>query len=73
VTLWQFHKLLIVTAILFAAGFAVRELVISFGDDGSAITWILAAGSGSMAVGLALYLRWLIRTKSDTLAGRRRR
>jgi hypothetical protein len=60
------HKVMVVTAIVFSAGFAVRELVVA-SHSGSALTAVLGAFSALAAVLLAVYLRWLVRTKGRKL------
>jgi hypothetical protein len=57
-SLIAFHKFLIVTAILFALGLAVRQLF-DFRDTGN--SWALIAALGFAGVGLAfaVYLRHL--------------
>jgi hypothetical protein len=50
-----FHKLLIVTAILFCALFAVWQGV-AFARDGVALSLALAAGFALAAAGLTYYL-----------------
>ena len=71
------HKVLVVTAVLFCAGFAVREaMAVVAGADGVLVPLILGAVSATGAVVLVLYLRWLLRTKGrvlDPAAERRRR
>jgi len=59
-----FHRLVIVVAIVFCAGFAVRglSLVAFVGRGHGTSTALLAAGAGAAAVGLGFYLRWLRRT-----------
>lgn len=59
------HKLMVTTAILFCTGFAVRELVLG--------ELLLGAASGGGAVGLAIYLRWLLRSKGKQLRAAARR
>jgi hypothetical protein len=61
-TLLRVHKVLIATAILFCAGFAVRDVA---SGDGS--TWMVlrVAASAAAAITFALYLRWLVRTKAS--------
>jgi len=71
------HKVLVVTAILFCAGFAVREAIaVAAGTDRGLVPLFLGAIAAAGAVGLVLYLRWLLRTKGralDPAAERRRR
>jgi hypothetical protein len=52
---------MVVSAIVFSVGFAAREVVLARG--GSALAAVLAAFSALAALGLAVYLRWLLRTK----------
>lgn len=65
-SLLTFHKLMIATAILFCAGFAVREVVLVV-SSGGAVPVLLGAVSAAGAVLLAVYLRWLLRTKGRAL------
>jgi hypothetical protein len=60
------HKVMVVTAIVFSAGFAARELVLAI-RGGSALAAVFAAFSALAALLLALYLRWLLRTKGRKL------
>jgi hypothetical protein len=66
------HKVMVVTAIVFSAGFAARELVLAV-HTGSALTAVLAAFSALAALLLAVYLRWLLRTKGRKLCAASRR
>ena len=72
-SLLRVHKVLIAIAILFCAGFAVRD--IASGDAHAGTVWRVAA-SAIGAIVLGLYLR-LVRTKggaldANTLRSRRR-
>ena len=60
------HKVMVVTAIVFSAGFAARELVLAT-RTGSALAAVFAAFSALAALGLAVYLRWLLRARGRTL------
>jgi hypothetical protein len=63
------HRVMVVTAIVFSAGFAARELVLAT-RSGSTLEAVLAAFSVLAALGLAVYLRWLrwlLRTKGRKL------
>lgn len=60
------HKVMVVTAIVFSACFAARELVLAT-RSGSALAAVFAAFSALAALGLAVYLRWLLRTKGRKL------
>ncbi len=60
------HKVMIATAILFCAGFAVREAVLIV-TVGGFVPVLLGAISAGGALALALYLRWLLRTKGRAL------
>jgi hypothetical protein len=55
------HIVMVVSAIVFSVGFAAREVVLA--RSGSALAAFLAAFSALAALGLAAYLRWLLRTK----------
>ncbi len=55
-----FHRLLISTAILFAAGFAAWAGW-TYRQSGDALTLIMALGSGLAAAALTYYLRHLKR------------
>jgi hypothetical protein len=55
-----FHRLLIATAILFCAGFAVWAAW-SYRQSGDAVTLIVALGSAVAAAALTYYLRHLQR------------
>ena len=65
-SLFTLHKVMIITAIVFCAGFAVRGTTIVF-RSGGITPFVLAVISAGGAVVLALYLRWLIRTKGRAL------
>jgi hypothetical protein len=58
------HKVLIVTAILFCAGFAVRDVAIG---DGRTLTVLRVGASAAGAIALGGYLRWLVRTKGSAM------
>lgn len=60
------HIVMVATAILFSVGFAARELVLA-ARSGSALAAVFAAFSALAALGLAVYLRWLLRTKGRKL------
>jgi len=60
------HKVMVVTAIVFSAGFAAREVVLAT-RSGSTLAVVFAAFSALAALGLAVYLRWLLRTKGRKL------
>jgi hypothetical protein len=64
--LFAVHKLMIATAILFCAGFAVREAV-EIARSGGGLAILLGAVSAAGAVVLGFYLRWLMRTKGRAL------
>jgi hypothetical protein len=70
-SLFTLHKLLITTAIVFLAGFALRGLVMAIRGHASWTTALLSVASAAASVGLVGYLRWMIRTKS-ALAPRQR-
>jgi hypothetical protein len=55
------HIVMVVSAIVFSVGFAVREVALARG--GSSVAAVFAAFSALAALGLAVYLRWLLRTK----------
>ena len=55
------HIVMVVSAIVFSVGFAAREVVLA--RSGSTLAAALAAFSALAALGLAVYLRWLLRTK----------
>lgn len=61
--LYALHRLLIVVAMLFCAGFALRGVVQIAGGHRSTTTLVLALFSGAASVGLALYLRWFRRKR----------
>jgi len=63
-SLLRVHKVLIAIAILFCAGFAVRD--IASGDAHAGTVWRVAA-SAIGAIVLGLYLRRLVRTKGGAL------
>jgi hypothetical protein len=65
-SLLTLHKVMIVTAILFCAGFAVREAVLVV-TGGGVLPILLGAISAGGALALARYLRWLLRTKGRAL------
>jgi hypothetical protein len=65
-SLFAAHKLMIATAILFCTGFAVREAVLAV-SSGGAVPVLLGAVSAAGAVALAVYLRWLVRSKGQAL------
>jgi len=60
------HKVMVVTAIVFSVGFAARELVLAI-RTGSTLAAVFGAFSALAALGLAVYLRWLLRTKGRKL------
>jgi hypothetical protein len=64
-SLYTLHRIVIGVAVLFCAGYAVRGLAIATasGGEGDAGASVSALASAVLAVGLALYLRWLIRAK----------
>lgn len=55
------HIVMVVSAIVFSVGFAAREVVLA--RSGSEPAAVLAAFSALAGLGLAVYLRWLLRTK----------
>jgi hypothetical protein len=60
------HIVMVVTAIVFSVGFAVRELVLAIRSEGIQSA-VFAALSVLAALLLAVYLRWLLRTKGRRL------
>ncbi len=60
------HRVMVVTAIVFSIGFAARELLLAT-RSGGALAAAFAAFSALAALGLAVYLRWLLRTKGRRL------
>lgn len=69
--LYTLHRLVITVAVLFCAGYAVRGLAIaaSSSESAGAGASISALAAVGLAVGLALYLRWLVRTKGSLQRG----
>jgi Kef-type K+ transport system membrane component KefB len=65
-TLLTAHKVMILTGIAFCALFAVRAAIISV-KDGGAVPILFLVVSTAGAIGLAAYLRWLVRTKGRRL------
>ena len=56
------HKILIVSAAVLCAGFAVREgLLIAMSSHGGSM--VVAGASTAAGAGLIFYLRWLLRSK----------
>jgi hypothetical protein len=66
------HKVMVATAILFCAGFAVREVIL-LASGGGFVSAFLGLVSAAGAVVLAFYLRWLLRTKGRSLEAASRR
>jgi hypothetical protein len=60
------HCVMVVTAIVFSVGFAAREVVVAC-RSGSAQDAIFAGAAALAALLLAVYLRWLLRTKGRRL------
>jgi hypothetical protein len=65
-TLLTVHKVMIAAAIAFCVLFAVRAAVISVSEGGTLpVLFFLVSAAGAIA--LAVYLRWLVRSKSRRL------
>jgi hypothetical protein len=60
------HIVMVVTAIVFSVGFAARELVLAIRGGGT-LAAVFGALSVLAALLLAVYLRWLLRTKGRRL------
>ena len=68
-SLYTLHRLVIVVAILFCAGFALRALVLALSSGSGRIgSAALALAFALVTGGLIRYLRWLVREKSRALA-----
>jgi hypothetical protein len=65
-TLLTAHKIMVATAILFLIGFAVREAML-VARAGGAVDLGLGATAAVGAAALAIYLRWLLRSKGKAL------
>lgn len=71
--LFTLHRLLIVVAILFCAGFAVRGLVLALiHAEERATSGLIAVAFAGITVALVRYFLWLRRTKSRVLGGQKR-
>ena len=64
--LLSFHRLMITLAIVFSAGFALRETTLAV-QGGGAVPAVFAVASAAVAVGLFRYLRWWLADKAPAL------
>lgn len=62
-SLYKVHRIMIGTALVFCAGFALRGAVLLFVTRFNGATTAYSAVSAVLAVALAYYLRWLVKNK----------
>lgn len=72
--LYKLHRVMITTAVVFCAGYALRGLVLAATSrTGSAAAGFSAVFAAFLAIALGMYLRWLTRTKTSLTRDPRRR